>query len=275
MESALRIAAILIGAYILFRVIGIMSGRLTRIAHKSGEGLNRREREKRAQTLAGIIRAASTIVIFLVAALMILRELGYNITPLLTGAGIAGLAFGFGAQNLVRDVITGFFILLENQYSVGDWVQINNVDGVVKNIGLRITVLQDMEGATHIMPNGTIQLVSNFTKEYNQALVDVNVAYKEDVDRVREVMESVGKGLKEDPTFKPGILDDPKVLGIQEFGESGMTMRMVCKTEADQKWAVTRELMRRIKLRFDEEDIEIPYAHRKVIVSRDRGWLPI
>lgn len=256
--GGLRILLVLVVAVALYLGVRLITHRVVRAARSKSDDLQEREREKRAETIASIARAASTVVIGLVALLMIINLLGYSIAPLIAGAGVVGLAIGFGAQSLVRDFITGFFILLENQYGVGDWVQINGVDGVVKSLGLRITVLQDLEGVTHIMPNGTIELVSNMTKEYNQSLLDVRVAYKEDLDRVRDVLEEVGSGLKKDPRFGSRILDEPQVLGVEDLGETGVTVRMICKTAADQKWAITRELRRRVKSRFDEEGIEIP-----------------
>lgn len=268
-EAGLRMAAILVVALVLYWAVGLLSERVVQMARNRGGDLNFREREKRAETLAGIARTASTVVIFTVAGLMVLKELGYNIVPLLAGAGIVGVALGFGAQNLVRDVITGFFILLENQYGLGDWVQINGVDGVVKRLGLRTTVLQDMEGVTHIMPNGTIALVSNMTKEFNQSLLDVKVDYKEGLDRVRDVLEDIGSKLNSDPEFGSRVLEKPQVLGVEDLGDSGVIIRMVCKTAADQKWAVTRELRRRVKARFDSEGIEIPSIRQGVIVSQN------
>jgi moderate conductance mechanosensitive channel len=272
-QAGLRVSLILVGAFIVYWLIKTFSYRMVSMV-KNGESdgeLSRREREKRATTLAGIVRAASLVVILVLAVIMTLREFGYDVAPLIAGAGIVGIAVGFGAQNLVRDVITGFFILLENQYSVGDVVQINGVSGVVTNVGLRTTKLRDLEGITHIMPNGTVELVSNITKEYSQALVDVEVAYKEDLDRVREVLLEVGREMRQDPEYGPYMLDEPQVLGVEAFGPSGITIRMVGKTAADQKWNVTRELRRRIKIAFDEQGIEIPWPHQKVFYYRQNG----
>lgn len=265
-QAGLRAALIIVGAFGLYWLIKVLSHRIVDMVRngEAGDILSRREREKRATTLAGIVRAASLVVILVIATIMVLGVFGYNVAPLLAGAGIVGIAVGFGAQNLVRDVITGFFILLENQYSVGDVVQINGVAGVVTHVGLRTTTLRDLEGATHIIPNGIIEMVSNITKEYSQALVDVEVAYKEDLDRVREVLLQVGRELMRDPEFGPHVLEEPQVLGVEAFGASGITIRMVCKTAADQKWNITRELRRRIKVAFDREGIEIPWPHQKV-----------
>jgi small conductance mechanosensitive channel len=192
---------------------------------------------------------------------MILDEFGMNITPIITGAGIAGLAFGFGAQNLVRDVISGFFFILEDQVRVGDVAVINGTGGLVEAINLRTMVLRDLQGVVHVFPNGGINQVSNMTKEWSRYVIDVGVAYKEDVDHVMKVLEDIGEELYRDEKFKPLILDKLEILGVDDFGESQVTIKVMIKTLPLKQWLVGRELRRRIKNRFDKERIEIPFPH--------------
>jgi small conductance mechanosensitive channel len=219
------------------------------------------EAERRARTLGRIVNSAAFVIVVGIGVMMLLDELGINIMPIITGAGIAGLAFGFGAQNLVRDVISGFFIILENQIRVGDVAVINGTGGLVEAINLRTIVLRDLQGTVHIFPNGEITQVSNMTKEWSRYVIDVGVAYKEDVDRVMKILESIGHELCEDENFKPLVLDKLEVLGVDDFGESQVTIKVMIKTLPLKQWTVGRELRRRIKNTFDKEGIEIPFPH--------------
>jgi len=195
---------------------------------------------------------------------MILSEVGINITPLIAGFGIAGLAVGFGAQSLVRDIIAGLFILLENQYSVGDWVQIAGIGGGVEEINLRRTVLRDFDGTVHTVPNGEIRVASNFTKEWARVNLNISVAYGEDLDRVIEVLNRIGKEMAEEEYWGSLLLSPPQVLRIDNLGDSGIEIRILGTTKAMKQWEVTGELRKRIKKTFDEEGIEIPWPHTKV-----------
>jgi small conductance mechanosensitive channel len=219
------------------------------------------EAEKRAQTLGRILKSSALVIVVGIGVMMLMDEFGMNIMPIITGAGLAGLAFGFGAQNLVRDVISGFFIILENQVRVGDVAVINGTGGLVEAINLRTMVLRDLQGTVHIFPNGEITQVSNMTKEWSRYVIDVGVAYKEDVDRVMKVLESIGQDLYEDENFKPLILDKLEILGVDDFGESQVTIKVMIKTLPLKQWVVGRELRRRIKNTFDKEGIEIPFPH--------------
>ena len=265
-DEALQIVLILVGSGLLIRAVRILADRLVRFV-QGDDPLTTNQREQRAITLAGIFKGVSKIVIVLIAGLTILSILGINTAPLIAGAGVAGLAISFGAQNLIRDFISGFFILLENQYRVGDVIRAAGVSGQVEDMNLRITVLRDLEGVAHFIPNGEIKVVSNLAKEWSRAVVNVGVAYKEDLDRVVSVLNAVGQELTRDPIFGQGILEPPQVLGVENFGDSQVTLRIVTKTRPLKQWETARELRRRIKAAFDIEGIEMPYPHR-VVYSR-------
>jgi small-conductance mechanosensitive channel len=262
-DEALQIVLILVGSGLLIRAVRILADRLVRFV-RDDDPLTTNQREQRAITLAGIFKGVSKIVIVLIAGLTILDILGINTAPLIAGAGVAGLAISFGAQNLIRDFISGFFILLENQYRIGDVIRAAGVSGQVEDMNLRITVLRDLEGVAHFIPNGEIKVVSNLAKEWSRAVVNVGVAYKEDLDRVVSVLNTVGQELSRDPIFGQGILEPPQVLGVENFGESQVTLRIVTKTRPLKQWETARELRRRIKAAFDSEGIEMPYPHRIV-----------
>ncbi|MBI3951526.1 MAG: mechanosensitive ion channel family protein [Acidobacteria bacterium] len=222
------------------------------------------EATKRANTLGKIVISVASVLVVGVAIVMILSEFGMNIAPIITGAGIAGLAIGFGAQNLVRDVISGFFLILEDQIRVGDVATINGTGGLVEAINLRTTVLRDLEGVVHIFPNGEIKQVSNRTKEWSRYVIDVGVAYKEDVDYVMAVLKEIGEDLRRDERFNRLILEPLEILGVDDFGNSQITIKIMIKTLPLKQWEVGRELRRRIKKTFDEKGIEIPFPHLSV-----------
>ncbi|HEU0006557.1 MAG TPA: mechanosensitive ion channel family protein [Terriglobia bacterium] len=265
-DEALQIVLILVGSGLLIRAVRILADRLVKFV-QDDDPLTSNQREQRAVTLAGIFKGVSKIVIVLVAGLTVLGILGINTAPLIAGASVAGLAISFGAQNLIRDFISGFFILLENQYKVGDVIRAAGASGQVEDMNLRITVLRDLEGVAHFIPNGEIKVVSNLAKEWSRAVVNVGVAYKEDLDRVVSILNRVGQELTQDPIFGPGILEPSQVLGVENFGDSQVTLRIVTKTRPLKQWETARELRKRIKAAFDREGIEMPFPHR-VVYSR-------
>ena len=258
-----RIVGILVGAYVLLRIINLA---VTHMEHlvEDEDPAHVSEAEKRAKTLGKIINNAGLVLVVGVAIMMILSEFGINIMPIITGAGIAGLAIGFGAQNLVRDIISGFFLILEDQIRVGDAVRINGTGGSVEAIRLRTTVLRDLEGTVHIFPNGEIKQVSNMTKEFSFAVLNVGVAYKENVDQVMQVLKSTGDALAQDPDFSPILLEPLEVLGVDSLDDSKVTIKIRVKTLPQKQWKVERELLRRIKNTFDSRGIEIPFPHVSV-----------
>jgi len=222
------------------------------------------EASKRAETLTRLIRKAVLIGLWIIVALIILKELGVEIAPILAGAGILGLAVGFGAQNLVRDVISGFFFILEDQVRVGDVAVVNGTGGLVEQINFRTIVLRDLEGVVHVFPNGTVSTLSNRTKTWSGYVFDLGVAYKEDTDTVIKIIAQVGEEMMRDPTFGPLMLDAPEIFGVDRFDDSAVVIKGRLKTKPIQQWVVGREFLRRIKYAFDEAGIEIPFPHQTV-----------
>jgi small conductance mechanosensitive channel len=214
---------------------------------------------QRTETLSRVLVHTVGAVILTMAVFMILPELGVNIAPVLAGAGIAGLAIGFGAQSLVKDVIAGLFVMVEDQYTKGDVVCVAGVCGLVEDFNLRRTVLRDLDGAVHYVPNGEVRVASNLTKEYARVNLNISVAYHVDVDRAIEVINRVGLELAGDPQFSPDILEAPQVLRVDELRESGVVIKVLGATRRMRHWDVTGELRRRIKKAFDQEGIEIPF----------------
>ena len=222
------------------------------------------EIEKRATTLSRVLVASGIVVIAIAALFMILAEVGINITPVVAGFGIAGIAVGFGAQSLVKDLIAGLFILIENQYSVGDWVSIADIGGMVEEINLRRTILRDLDGIVHSVPNGEIRVASNFTREWARVNMNISVGYGEDLDHVFEVLNRIGKEMAQDPDWGELIIDAPQVARVDAFEDSGIAIKVLGETKPMRQWAVMGEMRRRIKKTFDEEGIEIPWPHIKV-----------
>jgi moderate conductance mechanosensitive channel len=260
-NGALRVFVALLVAWIAFWVLRLITRRIEKSA-EGGEGTVARAREQRVRTLVGLVRSIGVVVIIAITLLSILGILGHDIRPLLAGAGVVGLAVSFGSQSLVRDVITGMFILFENQFGIGDVIRIGDTSGVVERMTLRVVVLRDVQGVVHVIPNGEIKQVSNMTRSWSRAVLEIGVAYKENVDRVMEVMREVGKEMAEDEEWGPLLVEDVTVPGIESFGESGVNIRLMAKTLPLKQWDVARELRRRLKNRFDAEGIEIPFPHR-------------
>lgn len=261
----LRILFVLGGAFVLSRVLRLLLGRLPAlVVPHEGPLVEVAERQKRATTITHILNKVVTLVIMSIAILIVLQEVSVNITPILTGAGIIGLAVGFGAQHLVRDVIAGFFLILENQVRVGDVAIINGKGGLVEAIRLRTVVLRGLDGTVHVIPNGAIQELSNMTKDFSFALLDVGVAYKEDTDQVTEVLKQVAEELRQDSDYAQKILGPLEVLGVDAFADSAVIIKVRLKTIPIQQWTVGREYRRRIKKAFDEKGIEIPFPHVSV-----------
>lgn len=229
------------------------------------------EREKRIKTLVRLISSLSAITLGLITLFIILRLGEIDITAAIAGVGVIGIAVGFGAQYLVRDLISGFFVLLENQYNVGDVIKINGTAGVVENISMRTTILRDLDGARHYIPNGEIRTVSNLTQEWSRAKIDVTVGYKEHLEKVMALMKKTWEEMAQDPMWAPAIISKtPTMLRVDDFGTSGVTIRIVGDTQPIKQWDVMGEYRLRIKKAFDREGIEIPYPHMKVIMG-DKG----
>ena len=268
--GGLRLLLIAAVAFVLVRVIGLMVGRFEQEVN-AGAGLEVLERAKRAKTLGGLVQNVLTTLVVIVASLMILRELDLDITPILTGAGILGLAVGFGAQALVKDIISGFFMILENEIRVGDVVQIDTHGGIVEDISLRTIVLRDLEGTVHIIPNGSVTAIMNRTKDFSYYVIDLPAAYSADTDEVIDVVRRVGAELRGDDAYGPFILDDLEVLGVDAFADSSVTIKVRIKTVPLKQWEVGRELRRRLKKAYDAAGIEFPFPTQTHHIVRDDG----
>lgn len=260
-ESSLQIFLIIALSWFAFWTLRGLLRRLERAARSTGHG-SRTLEEQRAVTLVGLARSIGTVLIIAAALFMLLESLGVAIGTLLAGAGVIGLAISFGAQSLVRDILSGLFILFENQFGVGDVIRTSGVSGTVEKMTLRIVVLRDIEGAMHVIPNGSITTVSNLTRAFSRAVVEVGVGYEQDADVVIEMLREIAADFWQDPEWKPLLTEEPTVPGIEAFGEAFLRVRMLATTLPLKQWEVARELRRRIKRRFDAEGIVIPTIHR-------------
>ncbi len=270
-HSGIKVLGILIALIILSQMSKWIVKWLEKFIPEK-DPLQAAEAKKRAHTLGKILRHALIIVISFIALLMILGELGIQLGPLLATAGIGALAIGFGAQSLVKDVISGFFIILENQYRIGDAIEAAGVSGLVESVSLRRTVLRDLEGKVHTIPNGEIKIVSNLSKEWARSVLDVGISYREDLDKITELLKQIGRELSAEEPWKGAILEPLQILGVEQFGESQLVIRVIVKTVPLKQWEVGRELRRRIKNRFDEKGIQIPFPHRVLIWGdKDEG----
>ena len=222
------------------------------------------ETQKRADTLTRVLVTVGQITIISVASFMVLSELGLNIGPVLAGLGVAGLAFGFGSQYLIRDLIAGLFIIMENQYRVGDVARVAGIAGLVEDINLRRTLLRDLDGIVHVVPNGEIRVASNLTRGFSRVNLNISVAYDTDLEHAMAVIDRVGKELAQDPQWAPHILTPPQSLRVDSLGDSGIEIKILGDTQPIQQWGVMGELRKRIKKAFDDEGIEIPWPHTKV-----------
>ena len=261
----LRVVLIATSAYLVTRAIHFLIDSLQiLLLSRDVTQTNLLERKKRVDTIGQLLRIVSTLLVAGVAGLTVLSLFNVDIRPILTGAGVAGLAVGFGAQNLVRDVIAGFFLILENQVRLGDVVSINNKSGLVEAIRLRTIVLRGLDGTVHIIPNGVITELSNMTKDFSYAVLDIGIPYEEDVDRVMGILMDAAAELQRDPVHGPNILEALEALGVETLGESSVTLRVRIKTVPIQQWNVGRELRRRIKIAFEARGID--FARRAFTV---------
>ena len=259
LTGGLRIILIAVIAFVLVRVVHLL---VRRFEHEvsAGKDIEVLDRVKRARTLGGLVQNVLTTMVVVVASLMILREVGLDITPILTGAGIVGLAVGFGAQTLVKDVISGFFLILEDDVRIGDVVDIGPHSGMVEAMNLRTIVLRDNEGTMHVIPNGSIGAVSNRARDYAYYVIDVPAAYRTNTDDVVRVLKEVGTELRADDRFGPHILDDLEINGVDAFTDTAVAVKARIKTVPLKQWEVGRELRRRLKRALDDAGIEL--AHR-------------
>src|SRR6266568_3751738 len=267
-HDAPKIVFVLLAAYILTRF-------LRAIARKSAD-LHVRKlppgfRGQQVRTVAAVVTSVGVFVIFFVAALEVLSLLGLNLGPMLASAGIAGLAIGFGAQTLVHDFINGFFILLENQYDIGDIVRIAGVKGTVERMSLRQTVLRDEDGTLHIVPNSTIQIVSNTTRDWSQVALRVTVAYSEPSEKIVKLLNAAGDEVRHDPAFADDIVSDIQVPGIDRVGNGEAEYLMLIKTRPNKQYGVSRELRRKIKECFEKNNVQAAGPGRIYVMDQGTG----
>ncbi|TVR04458.1 MAG: mechanosensitive ion channel family protein [Spirochaetaceae bacterium] len=264
--SGLQIVVVIIAMTIATRVMHVAINKTIGRAAAGGDP----ERAKRTETLKSTINSLVNIVLFSVALVIILGQLGIAIGPILAAAGVLGLAVGFGAQSLVRDVINGFFILLDDEIRVGDVVQIAGKGGLVEKVTLRLVVLRDLAGNVHFVRNGSIDVVTNMTKDYSRYVFDIGVAYREDVDEVIAVIRAVDEELRGDPAFGESILEPIEILGLDEFADSAIIIKARTKTKPIKQWEIGREFNRRLKRAFDQRGIEIPFPHVTLYMGQDK-----
>lgn len=264
LTHGIRIFLVAIFAWILYRYINIVIRKIVLMSMVSDADKNSDAERKRKDTLSRIFSWVTRILILTMATLIILQEVGVPIGPILAGAGILGLALGFGGQYLIRDLISGFFIILENQYRIGDVVNLDGTSGLVEDISLRLTTLRDLDGNVHHVPHGEIKRVSNLSKYFSRVNLNIGIAYHTKLDHVIEVVNKVGNEMAEDPIWKEHILKPPQFLRVDNFADSAIEIKIIGETPAHKKWDVTGELRKRIKLAFDQEGIEIPFPQRVI-----------
>lgn len=267
LTNGISIVVIIAITFVATRIAAFVSNNLVAITRRGSLDL---EAQKRAQTLGSVVRWASRAVILSISFVMILGQIGVQIGPVLAAAGVIGVAVGFGAQHLVQDVISGFFILLEDQIRVGDVVQLNDKGGLVERVTLRMVILRDFSGSVHYVRNGKIDVVTNMTKDYSYSVFDIGIAYREDADEVCNVIKAVGAELQQDPEFKDDILEPLELAGLDKFADSAVIIKARFKTKPIKQWRVGREFNRRLKKKFDELNIEIPFPHVTFYPGRDK-----
>ncbi len=267
-QTMLHIALILVLGWIALRLARKLIG-LAR--DQMGKRVDDTEQAKRVATLVRVLRYVASVTIVIVTGMLILNALGISIAPLLAAAGVAGIAIGFGAQSLVKDYFTGIIMLVENQVRQGDVIEAGGKSGLVEEVTLRFIRLRDYEGNVHYVPNGTISAVTNRSRGFAFSVIDVGIAYREDVDHAIEVMRIVGKSLREDPDLGPTILEDLEIAGVERWADSAVILRSRFKVQPLEQWNVRRAFLQRLKRAFDEHGVEIPYPHLTVYAGQTKS----
>ncbi|HEX8978658.1 MAG TPA: mechanosensitive ion channel family protein [Parasulfuritortus sp.] len=258
-QAALHIVIVLLLAWLLLKLSGkgIRLLKTYLIEQASGN----KEEVKRIDTLGRVFRYIVSVLIILVAGMLVLSEIGISIAPILATAGVLGVAVGFGAQSLVKDYFTGFFLLLENQVRQGDVVEAGGKGGLVEEVTLRYIKMRDYDGNVHFIPNGIVTTVTNMSREFAYSVIDVGVAYREDVDEVMAIMRGVGEQMRGDEAFADKILDDLELAGVDRWADSSVVIRCRFKVQPLEQWGVRREFLQRLKREFDRHGVEIPFPH--------------
>jgi small conductance mechanosensitive channel len=266
--TGLKLLLIIGAILLLLRVCRVLSRRLEKVFLKGRED---EESLKRARTLSNLINQFLRVVVLVIAVITILGALDIQIAPILATAGVAGLAVGFAAQSLIKDVINGFFIILWDQIRVGDIVRIAGRSGAVEEVTLKMTVLRDFDGSVHYIPNGLIDVVTNMTRDFSRFVFDIGVSYFEDVDQVMEVIKRVDEELRAEPKWAELIMAPLEVLGLDRFENSAVVIRARTTTRPGQQWQVAREFNRRLKIAFEREGISIPFPHLTMFIGQDKA----
>ncbi|MFH0842553.1 MAG: mechanosensitive ion channel family protein [Bacteroidota bacterium] len=269
LDHGIKIVIISASAWVLNIFISRIVTKAVRVAIVADDKISPEAEKKREDTLIKIFNGAVRIVIIILAFMMILKEAGLEIGPLIAGAGIAGLALGFGGQYLIRDIITGLFIIIENQYRIGDVVKLDDTSGSVEDISLRRTTLRDLDGTQHHIPHGDIKRVSNLSKGFARINLDLGIAYDTDLEHAISVINQTGKELAEDPLYKEFIIKPPQFLRVNDFADSAIIVKVLGETKPLKQWEITGELRKRIKIAFDREGIEIPFPQVTIHKGKD------
>ncbi|MEN6618602.1 MAG: mechanosensitive ion channel family protein [Rikenellaceae bacterium] len=264
LSHGIKILIIVVGSLLLSRIIKKVIEKTIKVAIVSGKFVSKTAEKKREETLIRIFSGIIKVVIITIATLMILSELGLMIGPILAGAGIVGLAVGFGGQYLIRDIIAGLFIIIENQYRVGDVVSFDGTGGLVEDISLRMTTMRDLDGTVHHVPHGEIKKVSNFSKYFARVNLNIGIAYSSNLEQVIKVVNQTGNELAEDPIWKEYIIKPPQFLRVDDFADSAIIIKITGETQPIKQWDVSGEFRKRIKIAFDKEGIEIPFPQRVI-----------
>lgn len=265
-----KIVVILVGGWLVHTISLAVVDRSVRRLIIRDKGMTAEDERKREDTLIRIMHSTLHVLLIGVIAVMIISTLGIAVGPILAAAGIAGLAFGFGGQYLIRDVITGLFIILENQYRVDDVVRLNGTSGVVEDVTLRVTTLRDLDGVVHHIPNGEITHVANMGKRFARVNLDIGVSYEADLEEVERVVNQVGRELADDPDLGPSLMMPPKFLRVEQFADSAVVIKILGDVRPLKQWDVAGALRKRLKIAFDKAGIEIPFPQRVIHQADDR-----
>lgn len=271
-EHGITIGVIILVMLILLALMRRISRRIANLLTLPTSSVSSsEERKQRVNTLSGVIDYVGTVVIYVVAVLMIMDEINVPVAPLLAGAGVVGLAIAFGAQSLIKDFFYGFLILFEGQYSVNDEVEIGSVIGKVERLTLRVTVVRDYQGFLHYIPNGQVTIVCNRSQGWSRSVVAIGIGYSSDLDRAMAAMEEVGNELRADLVYGDRIIGDPEIWGVDDLGDSAVSLKMAIKVKPGELHTIRRQLLKRIKKKFDELEIEIPFPQQVVHLSPPEG----
>jgi small conductance mechanosensitive channel len=269
LNHGVKILIIAAAAWLLNKIAGKLITKAVRVAVLPDVNQPPEAEKKREDTLIRIFTGVTSIAFLLLSILMVLKEAGLDIGPLLAGAGIAGLALGFGGQYLIRDIISGLFIIIENQYRIGDVVEIDSTGGLVEDISIRKTTLRDLNGTVHHIPHGEIKRVSNLSKLYARVNLDIGISYNSDLENVIRVINRTGIELAGDPVFKESIISPPQFLRVENFADSAIIIKILGDTKPLKQWEISGEFRKRIKIAFDRENIEIPFPQRVIHQVKD------